>query len=799
MKRYLLLALFLITLSSQAQNHAIKATVKGRVFDATSNEPLPFTNLIVVGQTVGATADIEGNYTITNVHPGYIKVQASSVGYESYVSDEIMATNAKVVFVDIPLTKTNIQLEEIIVKASPFRKTEESPVSMRTLGIKELERNPGGNRDISKVIQALPGVASTVSFRNDVIVRGGGPSENRFYLDGIEIPNLNHFATQGASGGPVGMINIDFIREIDFYSGAFPANRGNALSSVLEMKQVDGNPEKLVTKAAFGATDISLAFDGPLSDRTTFLFSARRSYLKFLFDIIGLPFLPTYNDFQFKVKTKFDQKNELTVLGIGAIDQFKLNTTLENPDESQQYILDYLPVFEQWNYAIGAVYKHYRTNSFDTWVFSRNMLNNESYKHEDNDESKPFLSDYISQEIENKIRYENSGRYFGYKVVAGAGVEYSKYSNSTFQKVFIPIQEDTIRSIQFGSDFDQFKWNVFTQVSRGFFSERLILSLGLRADANNYSKEFRNLLNNWSPRFSAAYSVTDKFFINMNTGRYLQQPAYTTLGYRSNDGVLANKANNLTYIKADHAVLGFEYRRTENSRLTLEGFFKSYTDYPVSVNDSISLANKGGDFGIFGNEEVTSTGTGRSFGAEVYVRERFFNKYDLIASYTLVKSEFKNNEGKYIPSSWDNGHIVNITLSREFENDWYIGLKWRYVGGSPYTPYDLNRSSLIEAYTVQSRGYLDYSRFNSERLDSFHQLDIRIDKQFFFNKWSLTLYTDVQNAYNFQTEEQPFIVAIKGEDGENLTVPGDPSRYLLKQEASTAGTVLPTIGIIVEF
>lgn len=802
MKRILILLSILLIASAMnvnAQKPADHAIVKGRVFDQNSNEPLPFTNLVIYGTQIGATSDIDGNFEIKGVHPGFAKVAASSVGYKSYISEEIMVTNAKVVFLNIPMVRTNIELEQIVVKASPFRKTEESPVSMRTLSIKQLERSPGGNRDVSKVIQALPGVASTVSFRNDVIVRGGGPGENKFYLDGMEIPNLNHFSTQGASGGPIGMINIDFIREIDFYSGAFPANRGNALSSVLEMKQVDGNPDKLITKASLGATDVSLALNGPLSDRTTFLFSARRSYLKFLFDVIGLPFLPVYNDFQFKVKTKFDQKNELTILGIGAIDEMKLNTGLENPDESQQYILNYLPVLNQWNYAIGAVYKHYRKNSFDTWVYSRNMLNNESFKYLNNIETNPLTQDYASQEIANKLRYENSTRIGDFKVVSGAGLEYAKYNNSTFLKVFTLSESDTLRTIDFSSELDMFLWNVFSQVSKGFYSDRLIMSLGLRMDGSNYSDEFQNVLKNWSPRFSIAYALTDKFFINMNTGRYLQMPAYTTLGFRNNRGTLVNKYNDLKFITSDHVVLGLEYRRVENAKITLEGFYKGYANYPVSVTDSISLANKGGDFGVFGSEEVVSTGTGRAYGAELYVRERIFDLFDIIGSYAYVRSEFKDFTGKYIPSSWDSRHLVNLTLSREFSNDWYIGFKWRLVGGSPYTPYNLDRSSLLEAYLAEPRGYLDYTRYNSQRLKSFHHLDVRVDKQFFFEKLSLTLYMDVQNAYNYQAPEQPFILANLDENGQMIPVPGDPSRIQLREVSSKSGTILPSIGIIVEF
>lgn len=795
MKKIFLPIVFLLSaFIVQAQN----GTIKGRVFNEKSNEPLPFTNIIIFGTTIGSTSDLDGNFIFTGITPGFVKLAATSVGFEQYISEDFQVTNAKTTFVNIPMRETFIQLDQVVVKASPFRKTEESPVSMRTLGIGDIEKNPGGNRDISKVLQALPGVASTVSFRNDIIVRGGGPSENRFYLDGMEIPNLNHFATQGASGGPVGIINVDFIREVDFYSGAFPANRGNAISSVLEMKQIDGNPERLIVKAAFGASDLALTLNGPLSDNTTFLFSARRSYLQFLFGVIGLPFLPTYNDFQFKVKTRIDQKNELTLLGIGAIDQFRLNTGIKNPDEDQQYILNFLPVNEQWNYAIGAVYKHYRANSFDTWVFSRNMLNNIAYKYVNNDENLAKTLDYTSQEIENKVRYENSSRINEYKIISGAGGEYAKYNTSTFQNVFIPQAEDTIRFIDYGSEFDMFKYHLFAQVSRNFMNDRLILSAGLRTDGNNYSANMSNPLNQLSPRFSSALAITDKVFFNFNTGRYYQQPAYTTLGFRDNTGRLLNKDNNLKYIASNHIVAGFEFRRTEAAKLTLEGFFKTYDNYPVSVNDSISLANKGGDFGIVGNEEVTSTGKGRAYGFEVYLRDKIMDQVDIILSYTFVRSEFKDNKDIFIPSAWDNRHLLNLTVGHEFKRNWNIGAKWRFVGGGPYTPWDLDRSSLKEAWDARQQGYLDYSKFNTLRMGGFHQLDMRVDKQYFFEKWSLNLYVDIQNLYNFKQDGAPNLI-LDSSFGDDNVIIGPPARYHLKEVVNQSGTILPTVGIIVEF
>jgi hypothetical protein len=691
-----------------------------------------------------------------------------------------------------------LQLSQVEVKSSPFKKVEESPVSLKTIGIAEIERSPGANRDISKVIQSLPGVASGLSYRNDLIVRGGGPSENRFLLDGIEIPNLNHFGTQGASGGSVGIINSDFLREVDLYTGAFPASRGNALSSVLDMRLIDGNQDKMVYRATLGASEMAVSATGPLSKKTTLLFSARRSYLQFLFSALGLPFLPTFNDYTIKVKTRFDLKNELTILSIGSLDKSVLNTGIENPTEEQQYILNYLPSYDQWTYAIGAVYRHYRKNSYDTWVLSRNMLNNRSQKFENNDKNANPILKYESEEIENKLRYENTTRLNGYKILAGGGMEYVKYLNNTYQKVFIPTITDTLTSLNYDSFLDFFRYSAFSQVSRNYLGNRLTLSAGVRMDGNNYSAAMSNLLKQFSPRVSASYGLSEKLFLNANAGRFFQLPSYTTLGYRDGTGRLINKDNRITYIRADHLVTGIEYRRNNNSRISLEGFMKFYDNYPFSVKDSVSLASKGADYGVYGDEEVVSTSKGRAFGAELYYRDRFMDKLSVILSYTFVRSEFDDKKGDLIPSAWDNRHILNISAFAELSKNWNIGAKWRFVGGAPYTPYDYSRSSLIEAWDARGQGYPDYNLYNTGRLSNFHQLDLRIDKEYFFRKWSLNVYFDVQNAFNFKSKDPDVLVLQRDANGNPIIDPNDPTRYSLKYISSESGTILPTLGIIIE-
>ncbi len=803
----LLIASLLLSPLTYSQQES-RAVIEGRIFNAGNNEPIPFASIIIYGTTIGSISDMDGKFLFTGIEPGFIRLQSSSVGFEPAITEEYQLTNAKKIFIDIPMQEANIELSAVTVKASPFRKQEESPVSLRIIEISEIEKNPGGNRDISKVIQSFPGVSSTVSFRNDLIVRGGGPSENRFYLDGIEIPNLNHFSTQGSSGGPAGIINVDFLREVEYYSGAFPSNRGNALSSVFDFSQVDGNKEKIRFKGSVGASDLALTLDGPLGENTSFIVSARRSYLQLLFTALKLPFLPTYSDFQFKVKSRINEKNEISLIGIGAIDNSSLNLKA-NETAAQRYILEYLPVNEQWNYAMGAVYKHYRERGFNTLVVSRNYLNNVSYKNLLNDPELPRTFDYASTEAENKFRFEHFTRTeSGYKIVSGVNFEYAQYTNETSRLLFI---DDTSSELYYDSELNTTNYGVFSQVSRAFINRKLTLSLGIRLDGSAYSSEMANPLKHFSPRFSASYRLNDMISLNFNSGRFYQRPPYTTLGYRNAAGTLENKENGITFIRADHIVGGIELRPSDNSIVSVEGFYKLYDNYPFSLLDSISLASKGGDFGTFGDEPLKSVSKGRTYGFEVYAKSKDLLGFNAILSYTYVISQSRDLDKNlelldtYTSTSWDNRHILILTATRKFKHNWFLGGKWRFLGGAPYTVYDDDKSSIKSAWDARGRAYLDFSAFNEERLGPAHQLDLRIDKQYFFKKWSLNFYVDVQNVYNFKSETPDNLVreaTLNGSPVEN-----DPyldeygiERYRLTTIPSDgSGTVLPTVGIIVEF
>lgn len=780
-----------------------QGNIKGKVIDATSRDIISNVTVLVVGTTIGTTTDDKGEFIIENVPLGYIKLQASYLGYQSILSDDYLVTKEKVPFIVFELTEEPSQLDEIVIRQKLFKKSVESPLSLQSLGIAEIERNPGGNRDILKVIQSLPGVASNPGFRNDIIIRGGATSENKFYVDGIEVPVINHFQTQGATGGPVGIINADLIRKVDFYSSAFPANRGNALSAVIEFTQKNGNPDRLSSRATLGTSDAGLTLDGPLGENTTFIASVRQSYLQFLFKLIKLPFLPTYTDAQFKVKTTFSDNNELSIIGLGAIDNFKLNESVNDGETDEEvlkrnrYILNNIPIQEQWNYILGANYKRYSENGIQQFVLSRNEWNNNSKKYFNNTNiPSDLLLDYTSKEIENKFRYEHlKNTESGYKINVGIGLEQARYTNTTFQKIANANGTD-LRN--FSSELNMLKYALFGQLSKKYWNSKLAVSLGFRLDATNYNTQMKNPFNQFSPRIAFSYLLNDTWSLNSSVGIYHQLPSYTLLGFRDNFNVLANQ-NTLKYLQSNHLVSGLEFRPNESSKITVEGFYKDYKNYPFSIRDQISLANLGADFGVIGNEAVTSTSKGRAYGFEVFAQKKSYNGLYGILSYTFVKSEFKDRLNTYVPSTWDNRHLLTITGGKKLKRNWEVGAKFRLVGGRPYTPYDYDASSIIENYSISNQGILDYEHINSNRFGTFTQLDVRVDKTWYWKKFSLNFYIDIQNLLISEIEQQSFLIPKQDANGNNLIDPSDNTRYILEEIDNSDGNILPRFGFIVDF
>lgn len=791
-----ILLISFIAFSNVVSSQSVK--VYGSISNTLNNEPIPFANIIIEGTTIGATSDINGNYEILSLNAGAYNFKCSYIGFNTDIQSEIKVSSNKNLRLDFFLSENSELLGEVKVRGNTFNKTQASPLSLRTINASEISKSAGGNRDISRVVANLPGVATSSGFRNDIIVRGGSPSENKFFLDGIEIPTINHFTTQGSSGGPVGILNVNFIREVDFYTGAFPANRGNALSSVMELKLIEGNEEKISGSFALGSSDAGLTLNTPLSEKSTLLLSVRRSYLQFLFKALKLPFLPTYNDMQFKYTFKPDRKNQFNFLGIATIDDFTLNKDINNDEEDtmqialNNYNLNNLVINKQWNYTIGGTWRHFFDNSNLFFVMSRNHLDNTALKYLDYaDENSQKILDYKSEEIENKTRLEYNFKRNGYSIIIGSNLEDATYTNNTNQ--IFTIRDSIITGIN-NVNLHFIKYGAFTQISKTYFENKLTSSFGLRIDGNSFTDNSNS--NNFSPRLSFAYNLNSKTSMNSNIGRFHQLPSYTILGFENN-GKYLNK--DVAYITCEHAVIGIEYNPSSYSKISLESFYKRYSNYPFSILDSISLANLGDDFGVVGNEDISSISKGNSYGIELLAQQKMRSSIYGILSATYYYSRFEDKEGKLISSKWDDRFILNMTAGKKFKNNIELGIKYRYSGGSPYTPTDLINSSNKSIWDINQRGVLDYNLLNTQRLKGQHGLDIRIDKKWFFKSWSLNAYIDIENILNAK-RQLPSEYGIDPNLGPLAEgTENSESTIALYEIINNSGTVLPSIGLLIEF
>lgn len=795
MKNIFLLILTFLSLQLFGQVGSLNINV----FDEFSKKPLA-AEAKISGQSE-VYSSVSGNIVISGIPSGTYTFEISAPGYTTSFLNEISVVPNQNLTFSVGLLKSVAEIEEVTLTRKTYKTTAESPLSLRNITSEEVQKNAGSNRDVSKAILSFPGVGSTATFRNDLFIRGGSSAENKFYIDGIEVPVINHFQTQGASGGPRGIITVDFIKDVDFYSGAFPAARNGVLSSLFEFNLKQARKDKLGYKAVLGLDDIQLMADGPLSEDQSWsgLFSVRKSNLQLLFKAIGLPFLPSYYDATFKVSKRFESGDEFYVLGIGAKDSFKFNEEAE-PTLNNLTIIDRLPVSPQWNYTVGAGYRHLAENGNWLFTWSRNMLDNRAIKYYRNIETpENLLFDYKSQESENKLRVDRNFTADDFQFSTGANINFANYYNNSTAK---GVTQNSVNYDVLTSDIDLIQYGVYLQSARKFFANRLQLSAGIRLDASNYSENTQNPLEQFSPRLSLSYRFADRFVFNFNTGIYYHLPAYTALGFNLNETLL-NKST-LEYIKNSHLVAGLEYNGASNLRLTLEGYYKKYSNYPFSLRNQISLANVGGDFGIVGSEPLDSRGFGETYGIEFLAQKRTVSDFYGIMAYTFGYSQFSDAGRRLLPSSWDSRHILTVTAGKYFSRNWNIGARFRLQSGLPETPYDLQRSALVNIWNIANGPVQDFTLLNSARGNLSHQLDLRGEKKWIFKKWQLTAYVDVVNAYGSASPSGLPVVNLQ-RDGQNNGIianpdaPQDQQYYLLETGTADRSIPLPYFGFIFEF
>jgi outer membrane receptor for ferrienterochelin and colicin len=777
----LLLLTFLFSIKAFSQETS--GELSGYIYDE-SGFPLIGATAVLDNTEKGATTNENGLFIIKDVAPGSYNLSVSFLGFESRTEFNINIKSVGNQTLSFRLKESNNQLGEVVITNSQVSRPKETPLSFQRLSAVEIATYPGGNNDVVRVAQSLPGVSPSVGgFRNDLIIRGGAPNETVYYLDGVEIPNINHFSTQGSAGGPVGLLNVSFIENVSLSSSSFGAQYDNPLSGVLQFDQRTGNKNDFRGNIRVSASETALTLEGPLfkgnneQSKTSYIVSARRSYLQFLFELIGLPIRPDYWDYQYKITHKFSEYDELNLIGLGSIDNFSLEVPAEF-DESQQAALEQSPFIEQKINTIGLSWNHrFKDGSgFFRTVLSNNRLQNTFIRYENNQtqENPFFINDAV--ESETKLRFEYTKFFNGFKLSTGFNTQVSDYLNDTFEQR---------SNLEYNTEINFFKYGVFANLTNSFFDNKLDVSAGFRLDADTFTDT--NLLQTFSPRVSASYEFMPSWKLNASIGRYFKIAPYTILGFRDQQGALVNQ--NSDYTQSDHYVIGVSKEINKASSISVEGFFKDYEDYPVSIRDGVSLANKGAGFEVLGNEAIATVGRGRSYGVELLFQQKLTNNFYGIFSYTYFFSEFTGLDNDvFLPSVWDSRHLLSFTGGYKLKRNWEISSRWRFAGRTPFVPVDVQASTPIYPDLV-----LDYSRLGDEKLNVFSQVDIRIDKKWNFKKLALNLFFEVQNVL-FQDIPQP------QEFGLNRTPDGAiiQPQQLVGLEAD-GGSPIPVIGIVVDF
>jgi outer membrane receptor for ferrienterochelin and colicin len=531
-----------------------------------------------------------------------------------------------------------------------------------------------------------------------------------------------------------------------------------------------------------------LTLEGPLfrkdkekPAKTTLLFSVRRSYLQFLFELIGLPIRPDYWDYQWKINHEIDAYNSLVFLGLGTIDDFSVKAP-DDFDAEQQATVEQVPIIEQKTTTIGLSWKRKFKSGKGSMItsVSNNRLQNIFSRYQDNAQKSGVLFQNDSHEQETKFRFQTQHYLDQWKVAAGTNIQYSDYGNDT---------QSVLYNLDYSTGIDFMKYGFFAKAERKFLDDNLGLSFGFRVDADSFS-EGSSLTDNFSPRLALTYNLTkdQTCKINASVGRYYKIPTYTMLGFQNTQRRFVNK--NAKYTRSDHLVMGLEYAPGNASRITLEGFYKKYSQYPISLIDGVSLANKGGGFEVLGNEAIRSDGKGKSYGMEALYQQKLSKNFYGVFAYTYFHSQFTTAQGNYLPSVWDSRHLISFSGGYKLKRNWEISARWRFSGKTPYVP--INQNATLAAYPEV---VLDYSQLGNQKLDPFNLADIRFDKKWNFKRYSFNFYFEIQN-FLAQSVPRPDEYGLDRTEDGTLVLP----RNLVKVNTEENNNIpIPSFGFVIDF
>jgi outer membrane receptor for ferrienterochelin and colicin len=730
MKQFFLFLMFIIPLFSQTQQTLqLTGTLEGAVTDAATKLPLVGVNIVLINNPIGGVTNLDGTFSIKNVPVGSYAIQFRMIGYTAVTKTDVIIRPQRITAVSASLNENIIESEQVTVTAGYFQQIDVQSMNAVGFSREEIRRAPGSGGDVSRIIMSLPSLAKVNDQSNSLIVRGGSPLENAFYIDGIEIPNINHFPTQGATGGPIGMVNVDLIDEVNFHTGGFSPAYGDKLSSILDIRFREGNRKEFDAQLDLNIAGFGGVAEGPLGERGSYVLSARRSYLEYVmkwFDV-GTSAAPTYGDVQGKIVYDLSTQHKVSIVALYGDDH---NT----PDLQAAIENDMLAYGNQDIYqgAGGIVWRAlWGTNAYSTTTvgylssrFNEDFFETNTGIHLLRNRS---TESALSVRSVNHIKFSSA-----HSLEFGADMKrlvnnYDNYYGATTGSLGDSTAADdvatTVTAMKLGGFF-----NYIASPVQG-----LTVTLGSRID--HFSVNDRV---NVSPRASLSFQFDAVTTARLSSGMYYQNLPLLLVSQQS-----ANRALKDPY--AVHYIAGVDRLLTEDTKLSVDVYLKEYYDLPVDPADpSLFLVDE--VFyrqGFFLNHGALSNdGNARSRGIEITLQKKLAEDFYGLASAAYFRTEYKGADDVWRNRVFDNRIVVSAEGGYKPNNEWEFSARWIYAGGTPYTPFDLGLSA------QHHRGVFNATRINSARYPAYHSMNVRFDRRFHFASSNLVLYLSAWNVYD---------------------------------------------------
>lgn len=789
MKTIAVILFFLITaMSIYAQNIG---SIKGKIIDQRTKNPLPGANILVLGLEKGTSSDEAGNFEINNLTENVYKLQVGYLGYNTHIETDVRVIRDKVTYInEIEMIEMPIEGSEVIISANLFDEDDLKPVSNFSYSRDEIYRSPGAASDVFRAIETLPGVSSSGGEFSAFSVRGGSPKENIIIVDNIPFDKVSHFnggsEEQEKQGGRFSIFVPNLIEEANFQAGGFSPAYGGKFSSYLDLKLKEGNPENLTFDARYDIIGWEFNYSGPtqIIDNSSMVLSARRSNFTQILNLTGQEEFgsPRFYDFIGKFTFNPNPSNKISVLAIYTPENFDRDA--EDVFESDNFADTDITDFEEQKYLAGLNWRILTSNK----SFIQNAF---YYRQTDRDgivgRAYPIFRNGLAPQNRDDFsvidRFQDKNNEFEY----GLRSLFS-YSPTSFLTINTGLEVNrtrfTVNRTLFGTDtlyvYDKndFRSNpeekflvvdpknfdinfqneksvasIFGEVSLRI-SDRFTINPGIRFEYNEFNNK-----NYLSPRLSAKYQLGQNTSLNFATGLFYQNPELVLLTY-------AEENSNLSNEKAFHAIGGITHYLSNDLRLTVEGYYKDFNDLVVRPSRT--------------NQLRTNQGSGWASGVDLSLVKRFVNNFygQVNYSYSVSKRNDNNGEAEY-NSDFNQPHIFNILVGYEFNKEWSVSAKWKYATGRPKDSYIIHSNIFGDEYSP--RYSQEIIADNGDRLPDFHTLNIRVDYRKQFGRFALVSYLDVVNVYN------------------HLNVNEERFQELTGEFDQRGFGILPTLGVKLEF